>query len=175
MRGRAHRKRGFTVSLGLMVVVMLVVGVSSAAGDPKSGRIVRETLTATNLPDAVLSATCGVPVTYSYVYERTTMYFEEPYDASSRRQVIGHYRGTITGPGGILLNRENFRILVNPDEGTTTYTGLPIRVLVPSGRTLIRDVGFIKFDENFNVLVVHGPHPVATGQADLSVACPYLT
>ncbi len=74
---------------------------------------------------------------------------------------------------------------------TTTFHGLPVKVSITGGPTLIRDAGVGTFVDVFeytgdpadpvgdhistNVVGVHGPHPVLLGDADIcSVVGPYL-
>jgi hypothetical protein len=74
---------------------------------------------------------------------------------------------------------------------TTTFHGLPVRVSISHGPTLVRDAGVGTFVDVFeytgdpenpvgdhistDVVGVHGPHPVVLGETDIcAVVGPYL-
>ena len=154
----------------VMLFALGALAAPAAAAPPPPDRVVHETFSGTEI-DEFLTKECGKTITISFSVRVTTVYFEEPFgDESSAHQHLVRFRETITGPGGSLELRGANRELV-PGDGTITVTGLPFRIFKPGGGILIRDAGFVTFDEGGDPVVVHGPHPSLFEDFDI---CSYL-
>lgn len=94
----------------------------------------------------------------------------EPPDSDLPHQHLARYGATITGPGGSLIERDAWREYDTGD--SATFTGLPIRLLIPGGGVLVRDAGFVTFTDE-GISVVHGPHPTLE-EFDFADVCSYL-
>ena len=161
-----------TVAAVMLLALGALAAPAAAAPPPnRADRVVHETFSETDVIDEFLTELCETTITISFSVRLTTVYFEQPFgDESSAHQHLVRFRGTVTGPGGSLVLRNAFRELV-PGDGTFTVTGLPFRIFKPGGGILIRDAGFVTFDEDGDPVVVHGPHPSLFEDFD---PCSYL-
>jgi hypothetical protein len=90
-----------------------------------------------------------------------------------------HVRVEITNTnaatGKTIIERDAFMNIVDLSTGTSTFVGLPFRLKLANGRTIVKDVGKIVFDAAGNITFVAGPHPLADSGFDFAqFFCPAL-
>jgi hypothetical protein len=155
------RSIGRVGAIVALAAAAMLGGVGTAAADPPT------TFTDSFAGvDEFYSELCGTEITVSYTFTLRTVFFEEGSDLPALN--IATFRGTITGPGGSLIEREAWRTYETAD--SATYTGLPFHLRSADGGVVIRDAGYVVFTEE-GIAVVHGPHPALLEGVD---PCSYL-
>jgi hypothetical protein len=157
--------------LHAVLVLALLTAVATAAGPAlaQAPRQPEHTSDSGTFVDPDLSEICGAPITVTFTTRETTIYFEE--GSEYPHQHLIDFRATISGPGGFLIERDNFRVYHTED--ARTFTGKPVQLLSPDGGVVLRDAGYVKFFED-GTEIVHGPHPGGTGEFDFQLICSHL-
>lgn len=157
-------------SLLALTVVSALSAAAAPAGAAAASRPDHFSDSGTNVEaSAFYSEICGEEITVTFSLRETTVFFEK--GSEYPHQHLVQYRATISGPGGSLIVRNAYR---DYDAGdSSTFTGLPLRILNPDGGVVLRDAGFITFNED-GTSIVHGPHPGGSGEFDFGSLCSYL-
>ena len=74
-----------------------------------------------------------------------------------RSEVIVHFVGVITGPGGLVLRDPGYFHETFSNDGTYRAVGLVFNIVVPGQGSIVQDTGYIKFLPDGTV-EIHGPH-----------------
>jgi hypothetical protein len=74
---------------------------------------------------------------------------------------------------GVTLNSSEHATITDYADGSEKWTGQPMKVTLPSGKQVTKDVGKLVYDSDGNLAVVHGPHPYTQG--DIADYCAAFT
>jgi hypothetical protein len=142
---------------------------SASATVPATGRF---TFTDSFIDDGV-SGICGFPVLSTGTDTGT---FQTFFDSSGTPVLIRleiHSRGSFSANGITIPTASAGMFTMNLINGTTTDTGLDIRVTIPGVGNLYLDRGHLIFDSSGNLTFEAGPHPSLHG--DIPGLCAALT
>jgi hypothetical protein len=114
-----------------------------------------------------LTADCGFQVTVRVDVRETDIEY-----ANGEFAATIHFKATyITADGPQLIEDDNFRVFANAAETQFTYTGIPFRITdLDTGRVVIKDRGWVRFDDETGDFVAHGPHPSLVDGFDICAA-----
>ncbi len=157
--------RRWLIVPSVLAVLLVVVSVAAAAGRP-----VVEHFRGQGIDhefSAELTQACGFPITVRFKAHETHLFYPD----GSTTEII-HYTATyLTARGPQLIEDDDYRVHGNASQTIFTFTGIPFRIEDPSGRVLIKDRGFARFDfTNGFDEVLHGPHPSLVDGFDLCAA-----
>jgi hypothetical protein len=157
------------IVIGLAAAVAVLAPTAALATPPDTGRIPHED----HFIDEGASAACGFPVQVDVSGVQT---FQVMFDAAgnpTRLQIHGNLEGTFSANEITLRQIERGQMFIDLIEGTDTEVGLLFRVFLPSGGTVIADVGRLVFDAEGNLTFEAGPHPALHG--DFAALCAALS
>ena len=119
------------------------------------------------LSDSFTDTSCGFPITVNFQGNGVFTWF---FDAQGnfQRQITEWNAVVADSANGITLTETDHWVeFTNSDMDVYKMTGLPIHI--HDGGVVIRDAGYVLFNPDGSVAVIHGPHPQFEG--DLGALC----
>lgn len=115
-------------------------------------------------------ASCGFPITFTFQANGVGTAFFDAHGNFQRAIVETNVVATNSANGITLRETDHFVDFYNSN-GYVKETGLPIHIL--DGGVVIRDAGYLLFNPDGSVAVMHGPHPQLQG--DIAALCAALS
>jgi hypothetical protein len=158
------------VRLGLSAVVVagavllaLVPVTAAQAATPVHSRI-------TFTDSFTDTTTCGFPIALNFqVTQVSTVFFDA--QGNPQRAIVETNAVGTNSANGITLRETDHVVDFYNSTGYVKETGLPIHV--QDGGVVIRDAGYLLFNPDGTVALIHGPHPQLEG--DTAAVCAALS
>jgi hypothetical protein len=160
-------------ALGQVLVVVagaLALASTAAAQAPINFRVPFDE---TEVEDWSL-ATCGFEITAHLAGTATVQLIRDSTGSTTRIQIHVNATGTFSANGLSLAQATDDNRVIDPEKGTETDVGIPIRLSVPHAGVLTLDVGRLVFDDDGNSTFEAGPHPGLHGESGAAI-CTALT
>jgi hypothetical protein len=163
---RIRLGRAAAVAAGAFIVALVPLTAAQAATTPIH-------FTETESDSFTDTTTCSFPVTVTFTATRVGNVF---FDAQGNfRRLIAETNSVGTNSAnGITLRESDHTVDFFNAAGYDKETGLPIHI--QDGGVVIRDAGYLLFNPDESVAVIHGPHPQLEGDpAAIAAYCAALS
>ena len=150
------------VAAGAFILALVPVTAAQAAG-PQQFKVT-ETVSFTD------TATCGFPIALNFQVTGVGRAFFDAQGNFQRAIIQQNVVGTDSANGITLRESDHFVDFPTAD-GNLKEVGLPIHI--QGGGIVIRDAGYLVFNPDGSVAVIHGPHPFLEG--DTAAYCAALS
>ena len=158
---RIRLGRCAVVALGAFLLVLLQVTAAHAATP------IHFTFTDSG---SDTDTSCGFPITFTFQANGVgTAFFDA--QGNFQRAIVETNAVATNSANGITLRETDHVVDFYNSNGYTKETGLPIHIL--DGGVVIRDAGYLLFNPDGTVAVIHGPHPQLEG--DTAALCAALS
>jgi hypothetical protein len=162
---RIRLGRSAAVALGAFLLVLLQVTAAHAATSVH--------FTFTETVSFTDTTTCGFPIALNFQANHVGTAFFDAQGNFQRAIVQTNAVGT-NSANGITLRETDHVVDFYNSTGYTKETGLPIHV--QDSGVVIRDAGYLLFNPDGTVAVIHGPHPQLEGDpAAIAAYCAALS
>jgi len=106
------------------------------------------------------TTTCGFPIALNFqVTQVSTVFFDA--QGNPQRAIVETNAVGTNSANGITLRESDHTVDFFNAAGYDKETGLPIHI--QDGGVVIRDAGYVLFNPDGSVAVIHGPHPFLEG------------
>ena len=163
---RIRLGRAAAVAAGAFIVALVPLTAAQAATTPIH-------FTETTSESFTDTTTCSFPVTLSFTIHHVGNVFFDAQGNFQRLIAETNVVGTNSANGITLRETDHFVDFFSSTDNSKE-TGLPIHI--QDGGVVIRDAGYLLFNPDGSVAVIHGPHPQLEGDpAAIAALCAALS